>query len=82
MKELDRNVPLTHVTSNAGKYGENNISSRDYQLAERTFRGGFEGKGQLPMLDRMQNVEQYESEKSVMNKKVNSLFDRYRVGTN
>jgi phosphoribosylaminoimidazole carboxylase (NCAIR synthetase) len=79
MREYERNTPLTNAYVNLVKKGENNISNRDYYLSERTYRGGYDGRGQMPMHERMQNVsEPHETEKSKMNKKVEQLFNRYR----
>jgi hypothetical protein len=79
IKELQRNIPLSHAQSNMSKIGENNISSRNYnQLQERTSRGGFEGKGVMPIINKVNDVITIESDKSKFNKKIEGFFDRYR----
>ena len=79
IRELQRNIPLSHMQSNMSKIGENNISSRNYnQLQERTQRGGFEGKGVMPVINKVNDFTQTESDKSRFNKKVEGFFDRYR----
>ena len=79
MRELQRNVPLSHAQSNVSKLGENNISSRNYnQLQERTNRGGFEGKGVMPIINKVNDISILENDKSKFNKKVEGFFDRYR----
>ena len=76
---MERNTPLTHMTINPGKRGEHNISTRDYNLSEKPSFGGFEGKAVIPTFNRSQNIqENYESDKSKFNKKVEHMFDRYR----
>lgn len=79
MKEMERNTPLTNMSINPGKRGEYNISARQYNLTEKPSFGGFEGKAVIPTFNRTQNVqENYESDKSKFNKKVEHMFDRYR----
>ena len=78
MIELEKNTPLTQYSVNPGKQGENNISARQYQLNEKINYGGFEGKGTKPTIERSMNIHEYESDKSKMNKKVESMFNRYR----
>jgi hypothetical protein len=79
IKELQRNIPLSHAQSNISKIGENNISSRNYnQLQERSSRGGFEGKGVMPVINKVNEINNIENDKSRFNKKVEGFFDRYR----
>jgi hypothetical protein len=79
MIDLERNTPLTNMTANPTKIGDTNKSSREFNLLQKPQYGGFEGKAQVPMVNRMQQTpENYESEKSKMNKKVEEMFNRYK----
>lgn len=78
MIELERNTPLTHVSINPTKYGETNISSRNYDLIEKPNYGSYEGRGTQPTIDRIGEISNYESDKSKMNKKIENMFNRYR----
>lgn len=79
MIDLERNTPLTYMTANPTKIGDTNKSSREFNLLQKPQYGGFEGKAQVPMLNRNQQIpENYESEKSKMNKKVEEMFNRYK----
>lgn len=80
MKEMERNIPLTNMHINPGKIGEHNVSSRNYNLTEKPNFGSFEGKAVIPSFNRTQNVqENYETDKSKFNKKVEQMFNRYRL---
>ncbi len=77
---LDRKTPNTSLTSNPGsmnKPGDNYaISSRDYHLSKQANFGSFQGRGQMPMQGRMQNVnENYNTEKANLSRKVMSQFE-------
>ena len=57
-------IPLYRTSSanantniNISQQGESNISSRQYNLVEKINPGGYNIPGQIPMQDRMQNVE-------------------------
>jgi hypothetical protein len=79
MIDLERNTPLTNMTANPTKIGDTNKSSREFNLLQKPQYGGFEGKAQVPMVNRMQQIpENYESEKSKMNKRVEEMFNRYK----
>ena len=79
MIDLERNTPLTYMTANPTKIGDTNKSSREFNLLQKPQYGGFEGKAQVPMVNRMQQIpENYESEKSKMNKRVEEMFNRYK----
>ena len=78
MKDYERNTPLTNMSINPTKKGENNISSRQFQLSEKPQFGSFDGRGQMPLMNRVQQIPEYESDKSIMNRKIEKLFDRYR----
>ena len=79
MIDLERNTPLTNMHINPTKIGETNMSSRKFNLAEKPQYGSFDGRGQMPTLNRVQQIpEMYESEKSKMNKKVEEMFSRYK----
>ena len=68
---LERNTPLTHYAVNPTGKGENNTSSRNYSLQQKIQPGGYAVPGQMPMLNRMQEVnEQYESDKARMSRLV------------
>jgi hypothetical protein len=80
MKELQRNTPLTQMMINPGKVGETNISSRDYKLIDKIQFGGFDGRGQMPIQTRVQEMPTngLNSDKAKMNRKIEELFSRYR----
>jgi hypothetical protein len=79
IKKYERNTPLTEMAINPGRRGEGNISTREYQLSDKLHFGGFDGRGVMPTQNRVQQIpENYESDKSKMNKKVEQLFSRYR----
>ena len=83
--KLDRNLPLTHATSNNGGRGgigsNNEIGSRKYRLNEKVKPGGFDGRGVLPMEGRTtQNLNQDSQQnlnKSNFNRKISQNFERY-----
>ena len=75
--ELERNTPLTNVYVNHGNSsgGNSNISSRDYHLAPKIQPGGYHIPTQVPMRNRMQDVQlSKESEKSKMARSVMEQF--------
>ena len=79
MIDLERNTPLTNMTINPGKIGEINKSSRNFNLLQKPQYGSFEGRGQMPNMNRVQEIpEAYENDKSKINKKVEEMFNRYR----
>ena len=75
MKDYERNTPLTNMSINPTKKGENNISSRQFQLSEKPQFGSFDGRGQMPLMNRVQQIPEYESDKSIMNRKIEKLVD-------
>lgn len=59
MKPLYRNISASanaNINTSNSRGGESNISSREYNLAEKINPGGYSIPGQIPMQDRMQNV--------------------------
>ena len=79
MIDLERNIPLTNISINPTKMGDINKTSRDYNLHQKPHYGSFEGRGQMPTMNRVQEIpSNYESDKSKMNKKVEEMFNRYR----
>jgi hypothetical protein len=79
MIDLERNTPLTTMSVNPGKMGDINKSSRFFNLSEKPQYGSFEGRGQMPTMNRVQEIPQnYESDKSKMNKKIEEMFNRYK----
>ena len=79
MIDLERNTPLTNMSINPSRIGDTNKSNRDYYLQEKPQFGGFEGRAQMPMVERQQQIpENYESDKSKMNRKVEEMFSRYK----
>ena len=79
MIDLERNTPLTNMSINPSKIGDINKSSRNFNLPEKSQYGSFEGRAQVPTMNRVQEIPQnYESDKSKMNKKIEEMFNRYR----
>ena len=79
MIDLERNTPLTNMTINPSKIGDINKSSRDHTLMQKPQYGSFEGRAQMPTMNRVQQIpSNYENDKSKMNKKVEEMFNRYR----
>ena len=79
MIDLERNTPLTNMSINPSKMGDINKTSRDYNLLQKPQYGSYEGRGQMPTMNRVQEIpSNYESDKSKMNKKVEEMFNRYR----
>jgi hypothetical protein len=67
--ELDRNIPNGSYSTNIVSRGFADHSSRDVRLAEKIQPGGYTVPGQMPMIDRNQNIpELYESEKARTNR--------------
>ena len=73
-------MPLANANTNQRSAGESNISSTQFRLNQKIQVGGFDGKGKIPTLNRMQNVRQTnESDRTKMLKNVNSQFEgRYQ----
>ena len=81
VRELERKAVLSQFSSNQTRRGENNVSSRKYNLEEKIQSGGFENGGFIPVFDRTQEQhpkEKFESEKSKMSRNViNQISERY-----
>lgn len=79
IKQQSLNRPNTRAFSNHGTIGRQSgidHNNRNYKLNPTINAGGFEGRSQLPMTNRMQNVnENYESAEMIMNKKVMSIHE-------
>lgn len=79
MIDLERNTPLTNMTINQARIGDTNKTSREYYLHEKPQYGSFDGRAQMPMLNRNQQIpENFESDKSKMNRKIEEMFNRYK----
>jgi len=79
MIDLERNTPLTNMSINHAGIGDTNKTSREYYLHEKPQYGGFDGRAQMPMLNRNQQIpENFESDKSKMNRKIEEMFNRYK----
>ena len=79
MIDLERNTPLTNMSINHTGIGDTNKTSREYYLHEKPQYGGFDGRAQMPMLNRNQQIpENFESDKSKMNRKIEEMFNRYK----
>ena len=75
MRELERNTPLTNVYNNKSGIGNSNVSSRDIKLNEKLQFGEYNGRSQIPNLNRIQQLkEPFETEKSKMGKIVMEQF--------
>jgi hypothetical protein len=76
VKELYNNIPIikdVHVNKTGN--GETNISSRNYQLQDKISAGSYDIRGQKPMVNRVNNInENFESDKNKMSKKVMDQF--------
>jgi len=72
-----RNRPIAHATTNFGtidRQSSADLNSREYKLHPTINAGSFTGRGQMPMRDRMQNVNtHFESDKMRMSKKVMAM---------
>jgi len=79
--ELERNVPMTHVTANVSKIEDLNsmtLSSRDARLDPLLKKGGFQNVGYKPTIDRADLVAQHkESDKDRIRQSVNQQFTRF-----
>jgi hypothetical protein len=73
-QELQRNIPITQIVANQGSNNMKSytdLNSRDYKLNYTVKAGSFEGKAQMPLQNRItQYKQQYETEKSVRDKKI------------
>ena len=79
IKEYERKAVLSKMEVNNSRRGEDNITSREYQLDERLQPGSFEPKAQIPNFNRGNQINaEFESDKSRMSKNVMKQFsDRY-----
>jgi hypothetical protein len=81
---LERNTPLTSARSNISQINNPanmNSGSRDFKLPQTLQKGGFEGKGTMPLTDRNYEGESLNDTRKKFNDKVNSYFEgRYQVG--
>ena len=75
MKELERKSYLTNMATNNNKKGENNVSSRNYVLEDKLQYGEYNIPANIPVFERTQQMmENFESEKSKMGKRVSEQF--------
>ena len=72
IKKMNGSVPsITDVYVNKTGQGESNVSSRNYQLADKLQAGSYYNSGSMPSLNRTSNVkENFETDKAIMNRKV------------
>ena len=80
IKKMNGSIPtIKDVYINKGGYGESNISSRQFQLADKIQPGGFHIPGQIPNQNRMSTIkENFDTDKSRMDKKViDQHMDRF-----
>jgi len=79
--ELERNVPMTHMTANISKIEDLNsmtLSSRDARLDPSLKKGGFQNVGYKPTIDRADLIAQHkESDKDRIRQSVNQQFTRF-----
>lgn len=81
VRERDRKTVLGQYSVNQSGNGDTNIGSTQYNLLPKITVGGMEGRESKPTFDRMQNVnEEYETDKSKMQRLVNESFTG-RFGT-
>jgi hypothetical protein len=76
---LSRNTPLTELSVNPVDYRNNsNNSSQSYnRLPSKIQPGGYNPRANVPMTERIQKIpEQYETEKSKLNKSVSKEFSQ------
>ena len=81
MKPLYRNTSASaNANINISQNGESNISSRNYNLADKINPGGYNIPVQIPMQNRMQNVEYLQdTNKSKIEKYVSNQYQgRYQ----
>ena len=81
IKPLYRNTSASANTNiNISQNGESNISSRDVTLADKINPGGYNIPGQIPMQNRMQNVEfLQDTNKSKIEKYISNQYQgRYK----
>ena len=72
IKKMNNNVPaVKDIYINKEGRGESNISSRNFQLADKIQPGGYQIPGQIPNQNRVSNIkENFETDKSRMGKKI------------
>jgi hypothetical protein len=78
--ELDRNIPMTHVTANISKIEDLNsmtLSSRDARLDPLLKKGGFQNIGYKPSNERADLISIKESDKDRLRQSVNQQFNRF-----
>lgn len=70
--EFEKNTPLTHITINPVAKGDVDHSSRDARLNDKISLGGFNGRAQIPSINRI-DYSKYnmETNKTRMNRVVN-----------
>lgn len=81
--ELDRTMPLATYSCNLSmpRIGTEEIISREYKLAPKINAGGYDARGSMPMEYTEQNIFIPDSEKSMLNKRINQQFQRYHIPT-
>jgi hypothetical protein len=84
-QEQKRNMPnyeyetKNEVLNGNIKYTESDINSREYVLKPTISAGSFTGKGQIPLLNRTQEIKELPiSAKDLMNKKINEMRQERR----
>jgi hypothetical protein len=77
---LKRTIPNAQATSNIGSHrkGGGDIISRNYKLADKINPGGFVGRGNRPVVNRVENTRHLkESNKTRMVKKIGHYNQRF-----
>lgn len=73
-REQKRNRPVAQATTNYGTVNRQSgmdLNSREYKLHPTISAGGFDGRGQMPMHERMNRInENFDSDKMKMSRKI------------
>ena len=76
MKPMERNVPSYNIQINSKSMGDNTISSRDYRLNDKLQYGEYNIPGQVPTMNRIQEmIKPYQNDKSNLSKNVSRQFE-------
>ena len=73
---MERNVPSYNIQINSKSMGDNTISSRDYRLNDKLQYGEYNIPGQVPTMNRIQEmIKPYQNDKSNLSKNVSRQFE-------
>jgi hypothetical protein len=76
MKPMERNVPSYNIQINSKSMGDNIVSSRDYRLNDKLQYGEYNIPGQVPTMNRIQEmIQPYDNEKSKLGKNISRQFE-------